>query len=219
MSGFDENVFFREATLKICSALEVEAFLTQSLSYLRRFIPADFVFLSHYYPERREQLIMALNHATRGDDASIITALSSMPEEARRYFSHSGERAHFATQAKSLAPARPWMERGFLNPDDAMLVCRLRLGEKLIGAVGFGARGSDRFTQKHARLLEILREPFAVALSNSLRYREILELKEQTAAPCFSMRSESSLWTPRCGCCGFSRKKRSSASAAPRPES
>ena len=46
----DENEFFREATLKICSSLEIEKALWNVLTYLRQFIPADAIFLNIYDP-------------------------------------------------------------------------------------------------------------------------------------------------------------------------
>ena len=36
----DENVFFREATLRICSSLDIETALKRCFEYIRAFIPA-----------------------------------------------------------------------------------------------------------------------------------------------------------------------------------
>ncbi len=46
----DENEFFREATLKICSSLEIEKALWKILIYLRQFISVDALFLNVYDP-------------------------------------------------------------------------------------------------------------------------------------------------------------------------
>ena len=37
----DENVFFREATLRICSSLDIETALKRCFEYIRAFIPAN----------------------------------------------------------------------------------------------------------------------------------------------------------------------------------
>jgi transcriptional regulator with GAF, ATPase, and Fis domain len=52
------------------------------------------------------------------------------------------------------------------------------VGGDVVGGVTFIAQGSRRYSQDHADLLTLLREPFAIALSNSIRYQELLRLKE-----------------------------------------
>ena len=37
----DENVFFREATLRICSSLDIVTALKRCFEYIRAFIPAN----------------------------------------------------------------------------------------------------------------------------------------------------------------------------------
>ena len=44
----DEKEFFREGTLRICCSLDAETFLWESFMYIRGFIPADNVYLTHY---------------------------------------------------------------------------------------------------------------------------------------------------------------------------
>ena len=39
MMNVDENVFFREATLRICSSLDIETALKRCFEYIRPFIP------------------------------------------------------------------------------------------------------------------------------------------------------------------------------------
>ena len=46
---FDEKDFFKEATLKICSSLEIEKALHQCLLYIRKFIPAEQLGLHVYH--------------------------------------------------------------------------------------------------------------------------------------------------------------------------
>ena len=39
MMSVDENVFFREATMRICSSLDIETALKRCFEYIKRFIP------------------------------------------------------------------------------------------------------------------------------------------------------------------------------------
>ncbi|MEM7588230.1 MAG: sigma 54-interacting transcriptional regulator, partial [Acidobacteriota bacterium] len=54
-------------------------------------------------------------------------------------------------------------------------------GERVLGAVVLIADGLDRFTPQHAELFAEIRLPFAIALSNAMQHRRVLELKERLA--------------------------------------
>ena len=62
-----------------------------------------------------------------------------------------------------------------------MLLVRLIVEEDLVGTVCLWAEGWERFSEEHLRLLSLLKKPFALALSNSRRYRELIELKDLLA--------------------------------------
>jgi transcriptional regulator with GAF, ATPase, and Fis domain len=53
-------------------------------------------------------------------------------------------------------------------------------GQKL-GALVLLAEGRGRFSEEHARLFSLLKEPFAIALSNTLKHQEVLRLKNLLA--------------------------------------
>ncbi|MBW1863563.1 MAG: sigma-54-dependent Fis family transcriptional regulator [Deltaproteobacteria bacterium] len=53
-------------------------------------------------------------------------------------------------------------------------------GTKL-GNLILSVEGNDRYTEEHLRLFSILNEPFAIALSNFLRYDEVNQLKDLMA--------------------------------------
>ena len=171
----DEKEFFRQATLRICGSLDVETFLYDSFMYLRDFIPADNVALSHYDPVRREQLALAMASVEGG---SLLNLTVSVPPDAAHHLARPGFHTHVVDRSESHPPARPWIAGGLLDKEDSLLSVRLTVGKNLVGALIFFARGSGRFSQEHADLLALLREPFAIAFSNSLRYQELLRLKE-----------------------------------------
>jgi transcriptional regulator with GAF, ATPase, and Fis domain len=183
----DEKVFFREATLRICSSLDVEAFLYESFVYLRKFIPADHVSLSHYYPDKGEHVVLAQASV---EGISLLNLTVSIPSEIRAFVERPDVQTLIVQRAEMHPTARPWISQGLLDKDSSLLVLRLIVGGEIVGAVTFIARGSGNFTDEHAKLVSLLREPFAIALSNSLRYRELLELKEALAEDNRFLRSE-----------------------------
>jgi len=63
-------------------------------------------------------------------------------------------------------------------PESSEIVLLLSTEGKRAGALALAARGKDRYSDEHARLLSLLNEPFAVALSNALSHEELLRLKD-----------------------------------------
>ena len=63
----------------------------------------------------------------------------------------------------------------------SLIVTRLIVDEKWLGGVSFGAIGWDHYDDKDLHLIKLLRAPFTIALSNSKRYYELLELKNLLA--------------------------------------
>ncbi|MDM8517127.1 sigma 54-interacting transcriptional regulator, partial [Desulfobacterales bacterium HSG16] len=58
------------------------------------------------------------------------------------------------------------------------LVLNLEVEDQKIGFVLFLTRGYDQYTLEHAKLLELLHDPFAISLSNTLKHEEVLRLKD-----------------------------------------
>ena len=54
----------------------------------------------------------------------------------------------------------------------------LHLEEMRLGILHLFAEGKNRYTTAHAKLISLLHEPFAIAMSNILQHQEILRLKD-----------------------------------------
>jgi len=174
----DEKEFFREATLRICGSLDVETFLYESFMYIRDFIPADNVALTHYCPDKRKQVALATASAEGG---SLLNLAISIPLDIDQFMRRPDMQTVVVDRAEMHPTARPWISRNIIDKESSMLALRLIVSGDIVGAVIFLARSSGRFSQEHADLLSLLREPFGIALSNSIRYQELLELKELLA--------------------------------------
>lgn len=171
----DEREFFREATLRICGSLDVETFLYESFKYIRQFIPADTILLTHYHAERGEHVALAQASA---EGASLLRLAVPVPPDVRIFVTRPDKEAVVVERAEAHPTARPWISKGLLGKDSSLLVLRLIVDENIVGGVTFISKRSAAFNQEHAYLSSLLREPFAIALSNGLRYQELLELKE-----------------------------------------
>jgi transcriptional regulator with GAF, ATPase, and Fis domain len=174
----DEREFFREATLRICGSLDVQTFLYESFLYLRDYLPADSVFLTHYRAERGEHVALA---GASAEGSSLLNLTVTIPPDIRTYVVRPDKETPVIERAEMHPTARPWISKGLLEKDASLLVLRLIVDEDIIGGVTFISNKSGAFTRQHANLVSQLREPFAIALSNSVMYQELLELKELLA--------------------------------------
>jgi transcriptional regulator with GAF, ATPase, and Fis domain len=174
----DEKEFFREATLRICGSLDVETFLYESFRYIRKFIPVDTMVLTHFRAERGEHVALARASA---DGGSLLRLAIPVPPDIRTFVMRRDKEVLIVGRAEAHPTARPWISEGLLQRDSSLLVLRLVIDDNIVGGVTFISAKSNAFTQEQAHLASPLREPFAIALSNSLRYQELLELKNLLA--------------------------------------
>ncbi len=65
--------------------------------------------------------------------------------------------------------------------DCSLITLPLIIEGETIGGMGISARGPNRFTTEHAKLLGIIKEPIALAMSNARRYQELVKLKNLLA--------------------------------------
>ncbi|MBW1804113.1 MAG: sigma-54-dependent Fis family transcriptional regulator, partial [Deltaproteobacteria bacterium] len=174
----DKSEFFREATLRICGSLDVETFLYESFKYIQDFLPADSVFLTHYRPERGEHVVLA---RASDEGSSLLNLTIAVPPDIRKFVVRPDKETPVVEKAEMHPTARPWISKGLLEKDASLLVLRLIVDGDIVGGVTFISERSGTFTPEHADMITLLREPFTIALSNSVRYQELLELKELLA--------------------------------------
>jgi transcriptional regulator with GAF, ATPase, and Fis domain len=181
----NENEFFREATLRICGNLEIEEALLSSLNFLRQEMPVDRILLQLY--EEGLNVMQTVAFATP-KKAKTVDLLTPMTSEARqgimrfeKEYDQQGSNTAWLFQED---PHRHvWINEMFQIHGikvTSLLVLPLRMKHRVVGGGGLllVTEGDRKFTQQHADLLSLLREPFAIAMSHALRHREVLRLKE-----------------------------------------
>ena len=184
-NDMDTQTFFREATLRICGSLDVEKFLYDSFMYIRDVIPADQVALMYLdfnpgipYSEGKEPKQVLLAEASE-EGGRLGNISVPQPQEVFQFATNPETPAIFHLErAEDSLITRPWIAKGYLAPQASILTLRLVLEGELIGAVTWISNTPARFTRRHAKWLELLREPFAIALSNSKRYTELQQFKD-----------------------------------------
>jgi transcriptional regulator with GAF, ATPase, and Fis domain len=177
--NIDQNVFFKEATLRICSSLEIEKSLFHTLQYIARFIPALELNLILFDSE----LGVGKNLASASLDGIKETFPPfAIPEEALKWMKEKkyklGEvsiqnRLELDPVASRLLPiSHPTLKK------PTLMRLLLQIEGKRLGILGVIGESSNGFTAQHAGLMALLQKPLSIALSNALQYREVLKLKE-----------------------------------------
>lgn len=181
----NENVFFRQATVRICGNLDIEKSMQDCLAYLSTLMPADIICLEVYEPDIDALRIIA--KATKFE-SERIDRLIPMDQRAKklmekiynRFKASSWLNAVMVNDPGTDSVARLVMKEIF-ELDASLLHMALETADRPLCSIILAAKGRNQYTENDARLFSLLKEPFSVAMSNTLKHQEALHLKELLA--------------------------------------
>jgi transcriptional regulator with GAF, ATPase, and Fis domain len=180
----DENEFFREATLRICGNLEIEEALISSLNFLRQKMPVNRILLQLFEEGLNAMRTVAIATPTKANAIDLLTHLTPEAREGIRRFEkeYNQQGPNFVWLFQEYPHQHIWIDEMFqLHGIKAtsLLVLPLKMRHKVVGGGGLilVTEGEQKFTQQHADLLSLLREPFAVAMSHAIDHRQLLKMK------------------------------------------
>ncbi|VVS94326.1 sigma-54 interaction domain-containing protein [Desulfoluna spongiiphila] len=179
----DENAFFREATLRLCSSLAIEKGMSACLKHMRRYMPGHKLFLEYYESDLGALRTMAMATEDEGTPCDVLTPMEDLlldgsiespaPSDLDRVFC--------VNRAKGDPLSQVLLKR-FQEPEESSILwIILAVETRVMGALTLIAKGVDRFTGEDARLFALLREPFTIAMSNTLEHRQVVRLKDLLA--------------------------------------
>jgi transcriptional regulator with GAF, ATPase, and Fis domain len=177
----DENEFFRKATLRICGNLKIEQGLRACFEYLSQHMPADRIYLERHEYELNAMRIVARADATNGERMDVLVpysteAKSAMAEAADAW--SSGELPDvLVINRPSEEPVTRCLLEALGEPVSSAMSLPLIIENQIVGALALIAEGDDRFEEHHVRLYSTLKEPFFVAMSNTMEHEEVIRLK------------------------------------------
>ncbi len=178
----NDTIFFREATLKICGSLEIDKALWRCLLYIRNFIPASQMNL-HLY-DQSLGVVETVAHATpaSGKTLSIKTPLSSSSRKMLKEIQSVHVKATNGSEDREILRefALKLGSLGFA-PDLSFVFIDLILEKSFIGVLSVVYEKDKKVSKKDVRLLTQLKEPFSIALSNNMQFRELSSLKDLLA--------------------------------------
>ena len=184
MKKIDDNLFVREVVLRICGSLQIEEALARCLDYVKDYIPAATMELGVFVPDINVlEKIASASVDGRKDQPRLLP----LPDPSLVFHPENKDNVDFDKPVKivnrpDLEPFSLEIERlTGIDLNYSLIVLRLTLEGYRVGNLAIKSEGHDRYTEEHARLLMLLREPFAMAMSNALKHQEVLKLKDMLA--------------------------------------
>jgi transcriptional regulator with GAF, ATPase, and Fis domain len=151
--------------------------MSSCASYMQGFMPLDHMFFQLYEPDLGAMRTIATASA---DEGSKVDMLTPLPKEARDRILNA-VRAELeevvVIDSEDRNPIAREMLRFHGITGSSILRMRLTTEGGRYGGVVLTADGPERFTDEHARLFELLEDPFSIALANTLVHREVMRLK------------------------------------------
>ncbi len=178
----DEKDFFREATLRLCSSLDMAKALWRCFMFIRDMIPADFIALNVIYPGQGIYEVIATADVDGGKATSATRTIMAAARQAYEEAVQNGVQPPVFTIDRVgdyVAPDAAFLENiGHVNRDTALIILRTRLETETLGFITIGNNQRKVYSRDHTHLLSVLHSPFAIATSNYLRHREVLRLRD-----------------------------------------
>jgi transcriptional regulator with GAF, ATPase, and Fis domain len=180
MNQIDDRDLFQEATFAICGSLDVNKALNKFKYILPpKGIPVDGTLLYVYNPENAMTEIVAGFLPGIPDPRCKIY----FPPDVSRKLNKISMDVRRKTTVEHIERCGddelgyPIVEKFGLEDASALHMWLIIEGQ-YIGSVTLINLAGGTFNDTHARLLQLLNEPFSIALSNFLRYREVIGLKD-----------------------------------------
>ncbi len=178
----EKNEFFKEATLRICGNLEIEESLYSVFHFLRKVMPVDWISLQLY--EEGLKSVRTIAIATE-KEVKTVDFLTPLSKEAQAQIE---KKIKLKLPDVMLAVINPETEKLYKDMMEfhkvnatSLMILALESNGEYVGSITMLSFGDEVFTKKDAELLALLKEPFVIAMSNTLRYREVVKLKDMLA--------------------------------------
>jgi transcriptional regulator with GAF, ATPase, and Fis domain len=171
--GFRQDDYIREATLKICSSLDMETALKRCYDYIRKFFPLDGILL--YIHDAQMGVGRRIAHAiSRG--LAVPADTSPFP---RKVWSYLVELPSPLIIDSSVSEQTPVEVSGLMkNRNGSMLVMPLDVEGYRVGVIFLRSVKDCVYQEKHAQFAKSLSDPFSVALANSLAHKAVLQSRD-----------------------------------------
>lgn len=169
-----DMAFFHKATTIFCGSLDIHKVLQLSFDFFKTYMPVDGVAMSIYDP----QFQTIVNIASAGNaDFLMPDAPITLSDEAVIAIEKDDQATEILNRLEEDILGRlVWEKMG--KKEMSVIVLKLVIDDQKLGVLAVSTKGHDKYTNEHERLLTLVHDPAAIALSNHLQHQEVLMLKE-----------------------------------------
>ncbi|MCP4752233.1 MAG: sigma-54-dependent Fis family transcriptional regulator [Proteobacteria bacterium] len=182
MTLVDENAFFKEATLGLCRQADIEKAFVKLISYLRRYMPIDMLFLDLVDMQTRAFVNIV---AVDGEKAVNPDFTTYIPKKLFSTYDKRLRNTDLDILVFNHIDIAEDFQKDLVFPnrrDQSFMLVDLGLQEDnryLLFSVQ--AFGWERFDDSHARLISLLHHPIRIMALNTLRENKISTLQNMLA--------------------------------------
>ena len=175
----DENEFFRQTALRICGNLEIEEAMQMLLRFLKEVMPVTTMFLQEYDHGYNAMRSIAYANQTECGKLDLLTPLSKAAGEMAG--NAPTEQDAFLFEDPQAFPVSREMGEFHNLQSTSVIVMVLRTRGITLGFLVLISEGVEKFKDEHLELALLLKEPLVIAMSNTLKHREVLKLNDLLA--------------------------------------
>jgi transcriptional regulator with GAF, ATPase, and Fis domain len=173
----DKNDFFRQATLRICSSLDIDTALERCFHHLKDFFPVSTIQLGLFDTESYTmKIVSSIGLGSDSIQEKVLTAPERHLKRMVTQWQAMGS-VTMINRPRKVKYFRELFSVVGLSLDLSTLIMPLELEQNRIGALAIMAAGIDQYTMKDAELVKLLHDPFTIALANALKHQEVRTLK------------------------------------------
>jgi transcriptional regulator with GAF, ATPase, and Fis domain len=174
----DENEFFRQAALRICENLEIEKSLGSCLLFLREVMPVDRMFLQCYDHEFGAMRTIAVATPSGAGTLDLLTPLSEEARVSAKTTTLPPSQDVFIFEDPQKYAISREMLQFHRVPCTSLMVLMLKSNGRVLGSLVVITEGKEKYNAEYGHMVSLLKEPFVIAMSNTLKHREVLKLKD-----------------------------------------
>jgi transcriptional regulator with GAF, ATPase, and Fis domain len=175
----ESNAFFRQATMRICGSLEIEQALQRLLILLKDVMPVEKLFLQYYDRDYESMKTIAYADESNCVKLDILTPLSDKARE--RAANPPIKKDVYLIDDPQSFPVSSEMSKFHNQHTTSLIILVLRSQENTLGYLILSTDKAETFNEEHLDMALQLKDPMVIAMSNTLKHREVLKLNELLA--------------------------------------
>jgi transcriptional regulator with GAF, ATPase, and Fis domain len=177
----NENDFFREVVKRICSHLDIERSMQSCTEYLQAFIPAVSMHLQLYEPNLGAMRTIAHAGLSGGTRLDILTPLPDKARADMEKWDPLNLPGVIIINQPERYPVSRAMSEHFGTQKSPTMLLALNIEGSTLGTLTITGPRGQTYNENHAKLFGMVREPFCIAMANTLKHREVLKLRDMLA--------------------------------------